>query len=124
MTYGSAWCHKRPQAVAGRYVYRRNYSITSSARAISEGGTVSPNVLAVFKLTVSSNLVGCCTGRSAGLAPLKILSTKLAERRKRSGRLGPNDIGHCRERAVEFIGTSGLEKLKLHFQRLSCDLHI
>jgi hypothetical protein len=29
---------------------------------------------AVFRLTTSSNLVGCSTGRSAGLAPLRILS--------------------------------------------------
>jgi hypothetical protein len=31
--------------------------------------------LAVCKLMTSSNLVGCSTGRSAGLAPLKIRLT-------------------------------------------------
>ena len=36
---------------------------------------VSPNVFAVFKLMTKSNLVGCSTGRLAGLAPFKILST-------------------------------------------------
>jgi hypothetical protein len=32
---------------------------------------VRPSALAVFILIVSSNLVDACTGRSAGLAPLK-----------------------------------------------------
>src|SRR5215813_2115953 len=49
------------------------YSITSSARARIDGGMVRPRVLAVLRLTTSSKLVGCCTGRSAGLAPLRIL---------------------------------------------------
>ena len=51
------------------------YSITSSARASSDGATESPSDLATFMLITSSNLVGCSTGRSAGLAPLSILST-------------------------------------------------
>jgi len=49
--------------------------ITSSARPSSDGGMVSPIALAVLKLITSSNFVGCSTGRSAGLAPLRILST-------------------------------------------------
>src|SRR5262250_3963505 len=57
-----------------------HHSITSSARASSVGGTSKPKALAVFRLTTNSNLVPCCTGRSAGFAPLRILSTKLAER--------------------------------------------
>ena len=57
------------------------HSITSSARASSVGGTEMPSAFAVFKLITSSNLVGCSTGRSAGFAPLKILSTKAADRR-------------------------------------------
>ena len=52
-----------------------HYSITSSARSRSEGGIVSPSALAVLRLTTNSNLVGCSIGRSAGLAPLRILST-------------------------------------------------
>jgi len=48
------------------------HSITSSARARIEGGTVSPSALAVLRLTTSSKVVGCTTGRSAGLAPLRI----------------------------------------------------
>ena len=49
--------------------------ITWSARMRTDGGIVSPRVLAVFMLITSSKRVGCSTGRSAGLAPLKILST-------------------------------------------------
>src|SRR5262245_30986939 len=51
------------------------YSITSSARERSDDGTVRPSVLAVFRLIASSNLVGACTGRSAGFSPLRIRST-------------------------------------------------
>src|SRR5262245_52805349 len=48
------------------------YSITSSASAISLSGMLRPSALAVVLLMISSNLVGCSTGRSAGLAPLRI----------------------------------------------------
>jgi hypothetical protein len=51
------------------------YSITSSARASSVGGTSSPSVLAVLRLITSSNLVGCSTERSPGFAPLRGAST-------------------------------------------------
>src|SRR5215831_12883388 len=43
-------------------------------------GTVRPSALAVVRLMMRSNLVGCSTGRSAGFAPRRILSTKLAAR--------------------------------------------
>ena len=49
--------------------------ITLSALASTFGGIVRPICLAVFRLMISSNFVGCSTGRSAGLAPLRILST-------------------------------------------------
>jgi hypothetical protein len=51
---------------------RKVYSITSSARAISVGGTVNPSTLAVFKLTTSSNLLGCSIGKSFGFSPARI----------------------------------------------------
>jgi hypothetical protein len=51
------------------------YSITSSARASSEGGTVRPSAFAVLRLITSSNLVGACTGSSPGLAPRRMRST-------------------------------------------------
>jgi hypothetical protein len=37
----------------------RGYSITSSARASSVGGTLMPSALAVLRLITSSNFVGC-----------------------------------------------------------------
>ena len=37
-----------------------------------------PGALAVFRLIFRRNLVGCSTGKSAGLAPLNILSMKYA----------------------------------------------
>jgi FecR protein len=42
---------------------RRLYSITSSARASSIGGTARSSALAVLRLMASSNLVAACTGR-------------------------------------------------------------
>src|SRR5262249_28314019 len=51
------------------------HSITSSARASSDGGTSRPSAFAVVRLITRSNLVGCSTGMSAGFAPRKILST-------------------------------------------------
>src|SRR6187551_341616 len=48
----------------------RTHSITSSASASSLSGTMRPSALAVLRLRTSSNLVGCITGRSAGLVPL------------------------------------------------------
>src|SRR5262249_43951492 len=49
------------------------HSITSSARASSFAGICRPNALAVVRLITNSNLLGCITGSSAGLAPLRIL---------------------------------------------------
>src|SRR5579872_460535 len=73
------------------------YSITSSAMASIVGGTVRPNAPAVLTLITNSNLVGCMIGKSAGRAPLRILSTKSAARRKSLGRLDPRD---CRPPAT------------------------
>ena len=38
-------------------------------------GIVRPICFAAFRLITNSNFVACCTGKSAGLAPFKILST-------------------------------------------------
>ena len=51
------------------------YSMTSSARASSDGGIVKPSAAAVLRLMTRSVLIGGSTGRSPGLAPLRILST-------------------------------------------------
>src|SRR5262245_8102630 len=51
------------------------HSITSSTLASSWGGTSRPRVLAVLMLMTNSNLVGCWTGKSAGLSPLRTRPT-------------------------------------------------
>jgi hypothetical protein len=48
----------------------------SSARASTDSGIVRPRAFAVFRLIASSNLVGCSTGRSAGLAPVRSLAAR------------------------------------------------
>src|SRR4029077_6604084 len=65
---------RRQQAAQQEQQIAPFHSITSSARARIDGGTVMPSALAVLRLTTSSNVVGCCTGRSAGSGPLGILS--------------------------------------------------
>jgi hypothetical protein len=74
MTTTASCTHRRLVKAPVRAVSTTNppYSMSSSARARTGGGIVSPSALAVFKLTTSSNFVGCWTGRSAGLAPLRI----------------------------------------------------
>ena len=64
----------RPRADSSAAV-SSGYSITWSARRISACGIVRPSALAVLRLMTRSSLVGCSMGRSAGLAPLRILST-------------------------------------------------
>jgi hypothetical protein len=51
------------------------YLSTSSAWKRMCGGILRPSCLAVLRLMTSSKRVGCSTGKSAGLAPLRILST-------------------------------------------------
>src|SRR5713101_5994553 len=53
---------------------RMLHSITSSASESRLSEMATPCAFAVFKLMTSSNLVGCSTGRSAGLAPLRIFA--------------------------------------------------
>jgi hypothetical protein len=65
------------------------HSMTSSASASSIGGISRPSALAALRLITISNLVGCSTGRSAGLVPFKILITYVAARRYKSRWLTP-----------------------------------
>ena len=51
------------------------YSMTRSARSNMDRGTLMPSDFAALTLTTNSNVVACSIGKSAGLAPLKILST-------------------------------------------------
>src|SRR5262249_21240963 len=59
--------HHRPRCGAAEQgdELAPSHSITSSARARSEGGISRPSALAVLRLIASSYLVGACTGRSA-----------------------------------------------------------
>src|SRR5262245_2580999 len=50
----------------------QDYDATSSTCARSNRGAAKPSARAVLMLTTSSNLVGCSTGSSAGLAPFTI----------------------------------------------------
>jgi hypothetical protein len=53
------------------------YSITSSTRTRKDSGIASASAFAVLRLTANSILDGSSPGRSAGLAPLRTLSTWL-----------------------------------------------
>jgi hypothetical protein len=79
-----------------------SYSITSSAMASSDGGTVRPSALAVLRLITSSNLVGCCTGRSAGFSPRVIYGnghSQPEQRRRRTWRSPSSAAKHAYETA-------------------------
>ena len=60
------------------------HSTTRSARSSSDFGTVMPSARATFRLTVRSSLLGCSIGRSPARAPLRMRSTWVAARRRRS----------------------------------------
>src|SRR6516225_3240347 len=52
------------------------HSMTSSARPDNVSGTVSRSVSALLRLMTSPTFTTCWTGKSAGLAPLRILPAK------------------------------------------------
>src|SRR5215813_9803402 len=58
--------------------------MTWFARERNSGESVSPICFAALRLITNSNFVACCTGRSDGLVPLRILSTWSAARRNPS----------------------------------------
>src|ERR1051325_10957041 len=66
-----------------------SHRITLSALISTTGGTVSLRARAVLRSIMNWNFVGLSTGRSAGLAPFRILSTMIAARRYGSIRSGP-----------------------------------
>jgi hypothetical protein len=81
-------------AASGRAAEQRDelapsHSITSSARPSSGSGTVRPSALGVLRLIISSTLVACCTGRSAGFSPLRMRPVYTPERRYESVTLPP-----------------------------------
>ena len=67
----TSWATLRPEHAQQCSDKTAGYSITSSARASSIGGTSRPNALAVLRLITNSNFVARSTGRSVGLIPLR-----------------------------------------------------
>src|SRR5258707_14533668 len=67
------------------------HSITCSAPASSILGITMPRAFAVLRLITSSNLVGACTGRSAGLAARRMRLTYSDARRNWSMASTPYD---------------------------------
>lgn len=65
------------------------YSITWSAISRIACGIVSPRALAVLRLQISSKVVGCPMGKSAGFAPPRRRSTYVAACRYKSSAFGP-----------------------------------
>jgi len=65
------------------------YSISSSAMLSRPDEMVRPRALAVVMLMVSSNLVGCSTGRSVGFLPMRIWAVRVPPCRYRSTELAP-----------------------------------
>ncbi len=50
----------------------REFAVAGGLASYGPSLTAAYRAFAVLRLTTSSNLVGCWTGRSAGLAPLRI----------------------------------------------------
>ena len=73
---------------AGRLMAQA-HRMTSSAWKRRDGGIVKPSAWAVLRLMTSRNVVGRSMGKSAGVAPLRIFSTKTAQRRPMSTMFGP-----------------------------------
>src|SRR5512143_2130445 len=61
--------------------YFMTHLMTRSARARTFAWIITSICLAALRFITNSNLMGCSTGISAGLAPLSILSTYMAARR-------------------------------------------
>src|SRR5262249_35790117 len=64
-----------PSLVPRHLTLARSHLITLSARNSIDCGISSPICFAVLRLILRSNFIGASTGKSAGLAPFRILST-------------------------------------------------
>src|SRR5262249_1319863 len=77
-SYAFALLHARSERPRGRTgeqcdeLAPPDHSITSSAATSSLSDTVRPSILAVWALMTSSNFDACTTGKSVGLAPLRM----------------------------------------------------
>jgi hypothetical protein len=94
-----------------------HYSTTSSAIASSFGDNSMPKAFAVLRMRTNSNLVGCCTGRSPGCAPLSTLPARMKR--------GVGSLAHqaC-ERRIDLAAGAGVENLDLHSHGSGSRLHI
>src|SRR5262245_23248217 len=73
--HGECWCKLKTYAAAEqRDELAPSYSITSSASESKLSEILTPSAFAVLMLITSSNLTTCCTGKSAGFVPLRILA--------------------------------------------------
>ena len=81
-------CTGGPHGVVSRY------SISSSTRARIFGGIVRPRAFAAVRLTSSLKIAACCTGSSAGAAPLRILSAQPAACRNSSSWISASSGGY------------------------------
>ena len=75
-----AECNKRPRGHSQRSAGVRPHGAPVHRHHLvrpkqHDDGIVSPRAWAVLRLMTSSNFIGCSTGRSAGLVPLRSLST-------------------------------------------------
>ena len=59
----------RPRSAKRRYITSLSFARLVCPRQQRPGGTVRPSLLAVVRLTISSNLVGGANGSSPGAAP-------------------------------------------------------
>ena len=66
------FCNNICQKLTYAVQQRKFYSITSSATSRTDVGSSRPSDPATLRLTMSSTLVGCWTGKSVGFAPLRI----------------------------------------------------
>jgi hypothetical protein len=66
---GQHWPSERRLEFPRRSANSMRESLGRTARSRSDWGIVRPSALGVLRLMTSSNLLGCSTGRSAGLAP-------------------------------------------------------
>src|SRR6516225_4829412 len=64
-----------PERFHGSRAGSLGYWSTLSAMASKFGGVLNPSASAIFRLIVSSYLVGACTGRSPGFSPRRMRST-------------------------------------------------
>ena len=94
---------------------KASYSITSSARASSVGGTLRPSALAVLRLMTSSNLVGCPHRQVGRLLALEDAAGIDADLTKHLG-----DVGSVAHQPADFDnGARGMQGDRMACRQLA-----